>query len=247
LRASIVTLAAPVGVFILYFAVVGKDILLARPEHYWAQLWSFALCVSGLGLAASVFLRGGAVFPQAVYCWGVSAFAACLLLVAVLGWDQRSAWSRFVESPDAPLAGLADLLPKGATVFWDGGLELLWFQLKRPSYYSCDQAAGAMFFRGTAIAYRQRAESFRFEPLRHDLCRSGTKPAESVELTREELQRSCLREPRLDYIVSPQLAAGLVVREWESPVPFKDVWVKDKGLQVQDFRRFHVYSCAELR
>jgi hypothetical protein len=151
------------------------------PEEFWLRLWASGVGVAGLALAMAVALRarpspsgGAASNPVPALC------AACMVFGAVLGWDQRTAWTAFVESSDAVPAELAGFVPDGATVYWEGGLELLWLRLKRPSYFSCAQAAGVMFFRGTAMAYAHRSES---------LGRCGRPAAEhEARTTRAELR-----------------------------------------------------------
>jgi hypothetical protein len=162
-----------------------------------------------------------------------------MLFCAALGWDQRTAWTAFVESSDAVPAELAGFVPSDATVYWEGGLELLWLRLKRPSYFSCAQAAGVMFFQGTAMAYAHRSES---------LGRCGRPAAEhEARTTRAELQRACAREPELDWIVLPRLVEDVPRREWVSPVKLPELRITDGRLHIREHDRFHAYPCDALR
>jgi len=52
-----------------------------------------------------------------------------------------------------------------------GGVEMLWLRLGRPSYFSCLQGTGALFSRGTALAYGHRRSSlFPLKELDFDDC-----------------------------------------------------------------------------
>src|SRR6185437_14217701 len=67
--------------------------------------------------------------------------SASLLAVAIYGWDQRTPWTKLVESPDPP-ATLSLEIPDSAHIYWEGGLDMLWLRLRRASYFSCDQGTG---------------------------------------------------------------------------------------------------------
>ena len=244
LRVLAVGAAALMVVSVVPLGFAAKAAMEAWPGGYWARLCAFGLCISGLGLVAAAGLRPGPSAGRGAT--GPFSAAAFLLLCAALGWDQRTAWTKFVEAPGPPPDGLAAFVPDGATVYWDGGLDLLWLRLKRSSYHSCAQGAGVIFFRETALAYRHRGESFRFEAKRSDLCLSGSADRWDAA-TSAELRRACVREPELDRIVLPYPVQGVPRLEWAPPVKLQVVRHVGGELGVREFDRFYAYPCDALR
>lgn len=176
-------------------------------------------------------------------------FALLLVPLAIAMWDGRTSWTKFVESP-APPPDLAMLLPQGASVYWEDGLNLVWLRLKRASYFSCDQGSGAVFHRETAMAYAHRADSFW--PLRTaDFIQSSScavlDRTPKPERTREGLQKACRREAGLDYLVLMTPLEGVQPRIWKSPVQFQDIRSVAGIYSAYITDRFYIYSCADVR
>lgn len=176
--------------------------------------------------------------------------AIAALPVAAWGWDGRTEWTKFLESPEPPPADLARLLPQGSSVYWENSTEMLWFKLKRSSYFSCDQGTGVVFHRETAMTYKHRSDSFY--PLRTAdftntrSCASFDKrPA--PQRTREGLQKLCRREPGLDQVVLIAPITGVEPKIWKSPILFQDIHVADGLYSARSTDRFYIYSCAGLR
>ena len=238
-------IALGIGATLMHFAPVPARFLLALPERFWAEMWNFALLLLGACLAALTLASPESSPFQRAFRWLQGGLTACVLLVAGAGWDQRSDWQKFVEGGGPPSADLASFLPEHGIVYWNGGVDLLWTRLRRPSYYSCTQGAGVMFFRDTAVTFQHRAESLRFDRSPSESCPhlDGSSPP-AMEA---ELRRACIREPQLDYIVVPQQAAGVPAREWVSPVTFQLVEDTGGSVKVQDLKHFYGYSCSALR
>lgn len=248
LRVLAVGGAAVIAASVAHLAFASKADLDVWPEEYWARLWGFGLGVSALWLAAAAALRAAPSTGRGAPDPVATAVAACLVFCAALGWDQRTAWTKFVESPGPLPSDLAGFVADDATVYWDAGVELLWLRLRKASYHSCMQGAGVLFFRGTAAAYQHRAESFPFETARTDRCwKGGAGPGETPTPTPEGLRRACAREPELDVLVLPHAVEGLPRREWRPPVMQRYPLLNDGKLQVRDFDRFYAYACEELR
>ena len=238
-------IALGVGGNLMHFGPAPARFLPALPERFWAETWNFVLLLSGVCLVALTFASTGSSPFQRASRWFQGALTACVLLAAVTGWDQRSDWQKFVEGGGPPSADLKSFLPEHATVYWNSGVDILWVRLRRPSYYSCTQGAGVMFFRDTAIAHQHRGESFRFDQPKSDRCpylHGGDASA-----TEGDLRRACIREPQLDYIVTPQQMAGIPSREWVSPVSFQYVQDVEGSLKMQNVNHFYRYSCSALR
>jgi hypothetical protein len=179
---------------------------------------------------------------------------SCLVIVATpvaaWGWDGRTPWTRQLESPEPAPAELTRLLPPSGSVYWENSTEMLWFRLKRSSYFSCDQGTGVVFHRETAMAYKHRSDSFW--PLRTaDFTNTrscaafdkGPKP----ERTRAGLQKLCRREPGLDAMVLIAPVPGVMPKVWKSPILFQDIHVADGIYTERSTDRFYIYACADLR
>src|SRR5205814_831067 len=56
---------------------------------------------------------------------------------------------------------LVRLLPGSAPIYWEDSVATPWFLLKRASYFTCDQGAGTLFSRETAVTYQDRYANFQ--------------------------------------------------------------------------------------
>jgi hypothetical protein len=173
-----------------------------------------------------------------------------LLPLALLGWDVRTPWTKFVESAAPVPPSLATLLPQNASVYWDGGVELLWLRLRRSSYFSCTQGTGAVFFRSTAIAYQHRAESFwPFRTLDFDesiYCPNLDESLKASE-TRQDLIKLCRNEPELDYVVLGQPVEEMPSKTWDAPAALLNFRMVDGKPTRIETSRFYLYSCGVVR
>ena len=241
-----VVAAAGIAASLVYFGFEVKAQFAAWPEHLQRETLEFLFRTGGIALAVSVPFIWGSARLRPAAAWAATALAACLLLASVLAWDHRSAWTRFVQATGPAPAELAAFLPRNATVYWDGGIEMLWFRLQRPSFYSCAQGAGIMFFRDTAMAFARRQDSLRFAILPARRCQGREEPG-PLPPDRAELQRACAREPALDVIVLGTEVPGVPRRAWVPPVKLRDVRWEDHRYVAFDVGRFYAYACADLR
>jgi hypothetical protein len=217
------------------------------PQNAWRALRSVALVAAALSALCLLLGSRGGRHPRldrSLRWLGVG-----LAPLAILCWDARTPWARFVESPVGAPASLAALLPQNGTVYWEGGLEMLWLRLRRPSFFSCTQGTGALFFRGTAVNYQHRAESFW--PLRtRDFGENVQCPelgeTARADRTRTDLASVCRREPTLDYLVLTRPVEDANGKIWTSPVPFQDLRVADGKLVVFKTDTFYIYSCRDF-
>ena len=208
-------------------------------------LWRLQLLyAAGLGL---LLVATVARLPHPPVPWSrlAAVAAAGLVVVAAASWDSRSGWQRLVEA-DAPAADLPAFAPPSASVYWAGNPEILWFALRQPSYYSCAQGAGVVFFRATALAFAHRQDSFRFESPASAACER--RPGEPTAAPAgAELRRACAREPGLDYIILPDDLAGLWDRRWVPPVRHWEVALRDHKPAARIVAAYFRYPCAVLR
>lgn len=217
-----------------------------RPWHeaFDHRVWSFALVAATVPIMAAWLWPGERPHPT-VRRW-LPWLALVLVPLALANWDSRTPWTKFVESSQPVPQSLASILPQNASVYWEGGVEMLWFKLRRPSYFSCAQGTGAVFFRDTAIEFQRRARLFW--PLRtldfgSILCprRDGTpRPVR----TRAELRQLCGHKRAPDYLVLVRPVADVKSKIWISPAAYTNVKIRDGRLAIIRTDRFYVYSCA---
>jgi hypothetical protein len=211
-------------------AVVLILALLPRNALFWADLRQMAAAAAGLGLA----LAAGCEPRRTVVRGLAGGLAAALLLLAAVGWDHRDPRQRMIE---AGMPGAADqLLPPGASVYWESGIEDLWFGLRRASFWSCLQSAGAGFFRDNALTYARRRDSlallgtFDFDNPPDDFC--PHRPEALPPVSRATLAEACRREPGLDYLVLRHGVPGSFVARWQP------AWSSGE---------LFIYRCEDLR
>jgi hypothetical protein len=218
----------------------------------WPQEFDRLVCSAVLlALSATImalWLRRPAL-PNARLGYWLAGASALLMVAAGVNWDGRSPWTKFIESPAPPPNSLATLLPQDASVYWEGGLELLWFKLQRPSFFSCGQGTGIVFFRGTAMAFRDSGEGLwplRVADFGSSILCPNLNTAAKPERTRADLQYACEHQPHLDYLVLTRPVVGVGATIWRAPASFGDVRISQGTTAVIDTSEFYVYSCAAL-
>lgn len=244
-------------VFVVIASVLGVGLVIgygsalflrAWREEFWRSLYSLGLVIAALGIAACLVTPSISRRRQIARL--LPWVAAALVPLALIGWDSRTPWTKFVESSQPIPKSLADHIPQNASVYWEGGLEMLWLRLQRPSYFSCAQATEDIFFRDVALAYQRRAEGFW--PLRtvdfrgHMICPPLDKTDKTTR-TRADLRQVCDHEPSLDYLVLMRPVEDIEAKIWDSPVANRDVYVSHGKLIVDDVSRFYIYACADVR
>jgi hypothetical protein len=216
------------------------------PGHWRHTALGLEITTIAIILASTCLATSGGVRARVA---GHLATACVLAAVATLVWDQRTPWTKFVETTDAPPALLSSLSPT-EQVYWEGDVRVPWFVLKRPSYFSCSQGTGAMFFRGTAITYRRRKDSFLRMPTL-DFGEGESCPSvdgeESGAYRRENLTFICRNEPELGTVVLTRPLSDLKGLKWVSPVEFVEVRRVDGQQQLVRTNTFFIYSCGALR
>lgn len=209
-----------------------------------------ALTLVALGAIVALLIdttnsRKGEIRTVAILC-----LAIALVTVAGFVWDQRTPWTKFIDTSESPPDSLTSLLPGDSPIYWDDDVTVPWFLLKRPSYFSCAQGTGAFFYRGTAINYQHRYESFqslRTLDFGWDLACPSAEGDTIAPLSRTELSSVCEKESGLAALVLTQAVIGAPERVWVSPVEFEDAKKVDGKWKVFMTDKFYVYSCADLR
>lgn len=177
--------------------------------------------------------------------WLVPLF---LLVFALLNWDQRAEWVRYVDRTSTAPAELVALLPKHRAIYWEGDLTVPWFLLRRANYFSCSQGTGSMFSRETALRYQhlysefQRLDTEAFLPGTYCAPASGpfVYPPE-----KSQILAVCQANSKLGALVLLHPVAGMVHSVWEAPATFS--YDQSVGSERRRFstRRFYVVRCPD--
>jgi hypothetical protein len=198
-----------------YLSQIGVRALLdGHVELPWGLPRYVLLVCGGIGMLG--FARAATGMARPAPAWLARLSAVVLLAVGAWTIDQRTPWTALVEARHDQPGDLETFLPPGE-VYWDGGVDLVWFGLGRPSYFSCVQGTGVAFYRETAVAFMQRARSFEFQMHEGECMHVMT--ARATTPSRDDLARACAAEPQLDHIVTMARVEGLVpAAQWHLPV-----------------------------
>jgi hypothetical protein len=209
------------------------------PRGGWLR-WDYAAI--GLAIAA------GACLPLGRRRTAL-ALAALAATAAVAVSDQRDGWERLTAAT-GPLPQVAALLGSARNVYWEDGVELLWFRLRMPSYYSCDQGTGAMFYRRTALEYARRGRGLAslntddFVDDSGDVCPLKADTNAVGPKSRQQIVAACDALPDLDMIVLMSKVNDLPAPFWDAPAPqYRNL--ADGRYQKAD--RYYFYDCRKLR
>lgn len=219
-----------------------------------ADLVAKTLRLSAIFGAGILLLSRKAIAPLGLPGRAAVAALCCGAMIAVA--DSRSPMRKYIEhGPPPDPALLAHIQDK--SVYWEANPELMWFKLRQPSYYSCAQGAGAMFFRGTALAYQQRSTAlsllntadFSPTPGTSRLCFAKPNPTAMGPTRVSQLARACTALPGLDLIVLRNGIDGMPGTRWRAPVTRTSVSPPHTPQEkdVQDPYVFHIYACQDLR
>lgn len=178
--------------------------------------------------------------------WGL-----VLILVVVGGasWDRRDAWDRMIDQPSPAMAELSSLVPPTASVYWEEGIRLLWLAMRRSSYVSNPQSAGAVFDQTLAREFALRRSVIA--PLRTREAMPAFQLAAIDNLRHQrpglpDVKTVCTHPAGPDVIVLllpvPELAATV----WSSPVPLTVIWRLDSVPVPEAVRNFYIYDCAKI-
>jgi hypothetical protein len=240
LRLAAFAVSASAALLAIVLVVMGLVIAAGRANG----AWLLAATLTVLALAA----LAASIIPVKRYGAAV-ALAVVALAVSVAAADRRDPWEKFLEET-GPLAAPEALIGDAKNVYWEEGVELLWFRMHRASYYSCIQGTGAMFYRQTALEYQRRGDvlstidtaDFTVEPgticpMKRDVSLAGPRSAADVV-------RVCRMLPDLDMLV---LMTNLPQRNppsWRAPAPQVRLWADG---HVDRPTQYYFYDCRKLR
>jgi hypothetical protein len=212
------------------------------PFEWFARLLVAALASAGMASLVVLIDRKQNVF------W-LAGLAALLAAASLSVWDQRSPWTRFVDSAKPP-PDLVSLMPDSSEVYWEGGFIVPWFVLKRSNYFSCEQGTGALFSRETAIEYQRRFDVFEklntLDFVGAPFCRSKMDKAHA-RVDRQQLSEVCNSEGELGALVLLTQIPGALHRIWSPPVSYKFAKEVDGKTDFYSADRFFIYTCSQFR
>lgn len=228
--AALAVLATLVGLAALV-QIIGK---LGLPANLTPvlRIGLIALALVPLAGRTRPFLSGGAV---------LLALGGALLLADGRG-DRQRALDGVAELPLETASTLS-----GKQVYWEGGLDILWYRLQQPQFYSCRQKAGSLFFRDQALAFARRAQVLRtlnttdFDDEPGGVCPTKQTPGATGPETVDQLRYVCENLPELDLMVLRRSVPSHVARTWI-------VMSWQEGREgARGGQRFYVYDCERLR
>jgi hypothetical protein len=197
-----------------YYAVERISLWLTAPAA--ATLGNFTGLLLGplaLLLPAGFWLLLQLGARRPIAAMGISAG---LFLGAIPGWNQGNDShhaAMFVADPPRPFA---ELVPRGATVYWQDHFELSWFLLRRGNYASSLQSVGLVFSRQTAMeAHRRLARLASFGSADARLAAAGGAPIARKLPTPGSLTELC-EDQLLDFVVLAIRFEGSSPPVWEN-------------------------------
>jgi hypothetical protein len=203
--------------------------------------WYCDYAAIALTVTAGVFVQIGRTRTALA-----SATLAAALAFAVI--DQRAEWQHFTDVAE-PSPNVAALLGDANSIYWEDGLELLWFRLGRANYYSCVQGTGAMFYPRTAMEYDRRSRVLASlntadfgSP--NEICTSKADPHAAAPKSGRDIVAACKELGDLDVMVLMSKVDDLPSVSWTAPEVHYRL-MPDGSYEKID--RYYVYDCRKLR
>lgn len=257
-----------VAVFALMFeAKAGKPLNLAtKLSISFPALLVFVFF--GLAVTTKIFVLGelqhfprlgasiGAVAGFCIVLWSRGfqrvggALTIVALSIAVLTIDRRGEILKYAASAE-PAPEQINRVLQDQTVYWEGGLQLMWFKFRQPQFYSCRQKGGMVFFREQAVEIIRRGKilsqlnnsDFAGDekshcPHKSDLYQIG--PADG-----KTIAKICAQLPELDVMVLQTRLPGVYSDVWSAP--FTHEYRFENAPPVKMRVPFYIYRCADFR
>ena len=185
------------------------------------NLQSLPLCAVIAG-----WLVGPAAFVESTAASLALSFACFgLLAVDALAWDQRSAAQAYLEDYHPPSAVLALAAGRRQDVFWVDSRAEAWFALRRPQYFSPQQAVSIVFSRTLSREWTRRANGLIELGLVPKNVFTPWKPAaddDRERVTQGAINTLCARPDAPGLVVVPRTEGVPNLRgmiDWPLPAP----------------------------
>lgn len=206
------------------------------PSLEFGLVWlMYFLSAAGGVIAVLIFLavwRYGADRRKPVHLAAV-AVVVFLLMFSLAFLDHQGTRPRFYahQALRDPMPSFSRLIPAGAVVYWEDGVQMAWFGLSRASYASYAQTVGLIFNRQTAIEGKRRVDRLAALGVKDGIFAPAKNQAALPEGSFAGLVHVC-HDPVLDYVIlSKDFGAGVIELHVE----------KISG------KYFYLYDCAQLR
>lgn len=205
---------------------------------------SLSLLIAALGTPVPLLLLGALAFWLGTRLprphLAVAGFVVAAGVIALLNWDMRSPWARFVESGMTREHPFARHMAHNDEVYWHGDLRAGWLLLHRPHYYTPEQAAGLMFNRGTYEEEQRRNPTIRGLHIQAELCEFleglNGKKDDTCTPTPDLVEDLCVTQPKLGYAVFQRKVGPGVIDQWTFEAPRADLR-----------RTYYLYDCKRIR
>jgi hypothetical protein len=227
-------------IFLVVLGILLFAIAKNMPNGLWMLVQLLPLCLVPIAALILAYRQ-----PKIALCIGLGAVA-----LAVLTTDPRDAWSRFSEE-QGPLPELDNVIGNAKNIYWESSVDFVWFHLQRPSYYSCVQGTGVMFYEKTAMEYARRGNvlsklntSVDFDMDDNFLCIEKANPRAIAPRNLSDIRGVCAKLPDLDLIVLMSKVGGLDVPTWRSPAPR---YRRLPGGISEKVDTYYFYDCRKLR
>ena len=209
---------------------------LGRPALEFGLVWLMLFLSTGGGvIAILIFLavwRYGADGRKPVHL-ATAAGVVFLLMLSLAFWDRQSAQQRYYaqQALKDGLPSFSRVIPVGAVVYWEDGVQMTWFGLGRASYASFGQTVGLIFNRQTAMEGKRRVDRLAALGVEDGIFAPRGDPAMLPESSFTGLVHVC-HDPALDFVIlSKNFGAGVIERHFDRPAS----------------QHFYLYDCAWLR
>jgi hypothetical protein len=143
-----------------------------------------------------------------------------LLLVGVHEWDRRTDRQRVFEAmPTVPHPFTQKTRPD-SQVYWRDSLLTTWAMLGRRSFFTEQQASGALFNRATAIEFARRQKMLAPLSFQREVCMMLAGPnrdaqwAEECVPDEELVAQICSESKGPDFLVFPFALKRGVIADW---------------------------------
>ena len=178
-----------------------------------------------------------------------------LALWSIFVWDRRSANDRGLEG-DYAADTLREHIPEGAQVYWEGNVKGPWLLLRRPSYFSDSQGAGAVFSEALAAEYLKRSRVVAaLDDVDYVRIWRPFKTREEYqerliakkELRRDDLVNVCTIDAELDFMMLTRAVDGAYVMVWQPWTPPQLAEAQSKAADMTPAYSLYLYRCADFR
>lgn len=196
--------------------------------------------ILGPGLAMNLILFAGAfVALRYLRANALGLGIAALIFVGSASlWDQRSPWTREIETHPLGTSIWPGVIEPQAKVYWYRDLIAPWIFLGHANYYTAQQGSGAVFSRAMVVELNDRRKITALLDFQEQICRLMNNLNEKATSCEPDVTAttSICTDGGVDYVV---LQSSL---ENAKPVASYATGVLENGYE----KKFYLYRCSAL-